>query len=41
MNKYHTNFASSYKSVSNVFSMHNINVLNVQIMNEQILHDFH
>ncbi len=41
MNKCHTNFASFYKCVSNVFSMHDINVWNVQIMNEQILHDFH
>jgi hypothetical protein len=27
--------------VSNVFSMHDINVWNIQITNEQIFHDFH
>jgi hypothetical protein len=41
MNECHTNFTSSYKYVSNVFSIHDINVSNVKIMNEQILHDFH
>jgi hypothetical protein len=38
MNKCHTNFASFYKYV---YQMHNINVWNVQIMNELILHDLH
>ncbi len=38
MSECQTNFASSYKFVSNVFSMHDINAWNIQIMNEWILH---
>jgi hypothetical protein len=34
-------FASSNKFVSNLFSMHNINVWNVQTMNEIVLHNLH
>jgi hypothetical protein len=41
MNECHPNFTYSYKYVSNVFPMHDINVWKLQIMNEQILHDFH
>jgi hypothetical protein len=41
MNECHMNFASSYNFVLNVFSMHNINVWNVWITNEWILHYFH
>jgi len=42
MNECHMDFASFNKShVSNMFSMHDINAWNIQIMNNFLLHDFH
>jgi hypothetical protein len=37
MNESHMNFTSCNKSMSNVFSMHDISACNVQIMNELML----
>jgi len=41
MNECHTNFASSYKFMSNVFSTYDISAWNIWITNGHILHDFH
>jgi hypothetical protein len=42
MNKCHTNFSYFNKiHVSNVFSIHDFNTWNAQIMIEQILHNLH